>query len=127
VRAPGDRRPMNLTTRQVLYAALAAIGLFATWYFNLRFMAESGGSFSAMDFIRAGYASNASSSVTNDLLVGVAAFLIWSYAEARHLGMRHWWVYVVLTFGMAFACAFPAFLFARERRLQALAPSGSLP
>jgi hypothetical protein len=111
---------MNLTARQVFYGALAAVGLFATWYFNLRFMAESGGSFSALEFVRAGYANSASSSLTNDLLVGTLAFLVWSLAEARRLEMRHWWVFPVLTFGVAFALAYPAFLFARERRLQAL-------
>jgi len=106
--------------KQMVYAALAAIGLVATWYFNLQFMSESGGSFSAVEFVRAGYANSASSSLSNDLLVGTAAFTIWSFAEARRLGMRHWWIYPVLTFGVAFAFAFPLFLFVRERRLAAL-------
>lgn len=110
---------MTLTTRQLAYAALAAIGLVATWYFNLRFMAESGGAFSAVEFVRAGYANSASSSLSNDLLVGTVAFTIWSFAEARRLGLRHWWIYPVLTFGVAFAFAFPLFLFVRERRLAA--------
>jgi len=111
---------MNLTTRQAVYAALAAAGLLATWYFNLRFMAESGGSFSALEFVRAGYANSASSSLTNDLLVGTLAFPGLVLAESRRLQMRHWWVFPLLTFGVAFAFAYPAFLFARERRLQAL-------
>jgi hypothetical protein len=110
---------MKLTRKQVAYAALAAIGLVATGYFNLRFMAESGGTFSAVEFVRAGYANSASSSLSNDLLVGTVAFTIWSFAEARRLGLRHWWIYPVLTFGVAFALAFPLFLFVRERRLAA--------
>lgn len=109
---------MKLTTRQGMYAVLAAAGLLATWYFNLRFMAESGGSFSVVEFVRAGYANSASSSLSNDLLIGTLTFLVWSFAEARRLAMRHWWIFPVLTFGVAFACAFPLFLFARERRLQ---------
>lgn len=111
---------MNLTAREIVYLALAAIGLVATWTFNLRFMAESGGSFDALDFLRGGYANAAASSLTNDLLVALAAFLVWSYAEARRLAMRHWWIYPAITFGIAFACAFPLFLFARERRLRAI-------
>ena len=107
---------MKLTAQQVVYAALAAIGLAATWYFNLQFMAESGGTFSAVEFVRAGYANSASSSLSNDLLVGTAAFTIWSFVEARSLRMRHWWIFPVLTFGVAFAFAFPLFLFVRERR-----------
>ena len=111
---------MKLTARQIAYVALAAIGLVATWTFNLAFMAESGGSFSAVAFVRAGYANSASSSLSNDLLIGTVVFTIWSFAEARRLGMRHWWTYPVLTFGVAFAFAFPLFLFVRERRLAAL-------
>jgi hypothetical protein len=108
---------MNLSPRQLVYAGLALVGLVATWSFNLRFMAQSGGAFDAAAFVRAGYANAASSSLSNDLLVGCAAFLVWSFAESRRLAMRHWWIWPVLTFGIAFACAFPLFLFARERRL----------
>lgn len=109
---------MTSGTRQALYALLAIAGLVATWYFNLRFIAESGGAFSVVEFVRAGYANSAASSLSNDLLIGTLAFLVFSFAEARRLEMRHWWVFPVLTFGVAFACAFPLFLLARERRLQ---------
>lgn len=111
---------MKLTARQGVYAALSVIGLIATWTFNLRFMAEGGGAFGVMDFVRGGYANAASSSLTNDLVVGCTAFLVWSFAEARRLGMRHWWGYVVLTFFVAFACAFPLFLLVRDRHMEAL-------
>ena len=111
---------MEVTSRQIAYLGLAVIGLCATWFFNLRFMAESGGAFDVMAFVRAGYANSASSSLSNDLLVGCTAFLVWSFAEVRRLGMRRWWVYPVLTFGVAFAFAFPLFLFLRDRQLQAL-------
>jgi hypothetical protein len=109
---------MKITLRQISYLFLAVIGLCATWYFNLRFMAESGGAFDLVAFVRAGYATNVSSSLSNDLLVGCTAFLVWSFAEVRRLGMRRWWVYPLLTFGIAFAFAFPLFLFLRDRRLQ---------
>jgi hypothetical protein len=114
---------MRFTRRQTVYLVLAVIGLCATWFFNLRFMAESGSAFDVAAFVRAGYANSASSSLSNDLLVGCTAFLIWSFAEVRRLGMRRWWVYPVLTFGIAFAFAFPLFLFLRDRRLQSLDPS----
>jgi len=108
---------MTSAARQATYAVLAGAGLVATWYFNLQFMRESGGAFSVVEFVRAGYANSAASSLSNDLLIGTLAFLVFSYAEARRLGMRHWWVVPVLTFGVAFACAFPLFLLLRERRL----------
>ena len=110
---------MTSTTRQLVYAVLAVAGVVATWWFNLRFMAASGGAFSAVDFVRAGYANDAAASLTNDLTIGTLTFMVWSFAESRRLGMRHWWVWVVLTFGVAFAMAFPLFLLVRERRLAA--------
>jgi len=111
---------MGLSPRQIFYLGLSVVGLVATWTFNLRFMAESGGAFSTLDFVRAAYANNAAASLGNDLLVGVAAFLVWSWVEARRLEMRHWWIHPLLTFAVAFAFAFPLFLFLRDRRLESL-------
>lgn len=112
---------MQLTPRQIVYLVLAGLGLLLTWTFNLRFMQESGGAFDAVAFVKAGYANPAAASLSNDLLVALATFLVWSFAEARRLRMRHWWVFPVLCFGVAFAFAFPLFLFFRERRLVAAA------
>ena len=110
---------MQLTPRQIVYLVLAVAGLVLTWTFNLRFMAESGGAFDAVAFVKAGYVNSAAASLSNDLLVALATFLVWSFAEARRLRMRHWWTVPVLCFGVAFAFAFPLFLFFRERRLLA--------
>ena len=116
---------MSSSFRQGVYAVLAIAGLVGTWYFNLQFMAEAGGSFSVLEFVRGGYANAAAASLTNDLLVALLSFLVWSFAEARRLGLRHWWVYVGITFAVAFAVAFPLFLLVRERRLTALQASSA--
>ena len=107
-----------MNARQWFYLGLAVVGLIVTWTFNLQFMRESGG-FDVVEFVRAGYANAASTSLSNDLLTGCVAFLVFSFFETRRLGMRHWWVFPVLTFGIAFAFAFPLFLFMRERKLAA--------
>ncbi len=108
---------MDLTPRQIAYAVLAVVGFAATWYFNLKFIEESGGVFSVSEFVAASYANSASSSIANDIGVACLAFLVWSFAEARRLGMRYWWTYPVLTFAVAFAVAYPLFLFVRERKM----------
>ncbi len=110
---------MDSRRLQIVYSLLAVVGLVATWGFNLVFIAESGGTFSVVEFVRAGYANSAAASLTNDLAIGLVAFLVWSFTESRRLGMRHWWAYLVLTLLVAFACAFPLFLLMRERRLAA--------
>lgn len=107
---------MPRSPRQWLYTALAVAGFLGTLAFNVQFAREAGG-FDALAFLAGGYANPAASSLTTDLLVALAAFLVWSYAEARRLGMRSWWVYLALTFLVAFAVAFPLFLLARDRRL----------
>jgi hypothetical protein len=106
------------TPRQWLYAALAVAGFLGTLAFNLQFAREAGG-FDVAAFAAGGFANPAAGSLTVDLLVALAAFLVWSWHEARRLAMRHWWVYVVVTFLVAFAVAFPLFLLARDRRLAA--------
>lgn len=113
---------MGSTARQWIYAIIAITGVAATWHFNLQFIAEHGG-LPIGRFIADVYVNAASSSIGNDLLVVVAAFLVWSFAEARRLGMGHWWVYPILTFGIAIAFAMPFFLWMRERRMAALTAS----
>lgn len=111
---------MDITLRQVVYLVLAGIGLSVTWYFNLRWMSETGAGIDFVAFFRDGYLNSASTSLTNDLLVGCVTFLVFSFVEARRLGMRHWWVWPVLTFGIAFAFAFPLFLYFRDRRIEVI-------
>jgi hypothetical protein len=107
------------TPRQWIYAALVIAGFLGTLVFNLQFVREAGG-FDVGAFLAGGYANPAAGSLTTDLLVALVAFLVWSFVEARRLGMRHWWVYLAVTFLVAFAVAFPLYLLARERRLAAL-------
>lgn len=107
---------MNLTLRQIVFAVLAVAGLAIPWYFNLQLMSGPGG-LSLAHFVAGGYANPAASSLTTDLTVAFLAFLVWLPGEARRASVPHWWIYVVLGFGVAFAFAFPLFLLVRERRL----------
>jgi len=107
-------------TLQVIYGLCAIAGVGFTMYFNILFIIEHGG-FSALTFITDNYVNYASASISNDILVVVAVFFVWSFFEARRLSMSYWWLYVVLTFGIAIAFAFPLFLLNRERRLAEIA------
>ena len=107
----------NISARQKGYALLAVLGLVSTWYFNIQFMQQSDGFFDLDGFLRGAFSNPASSSLTLDLTIGVIAFVTWMVPEAKRLEMKHWWVYLALTFGVAFAFAFPLFLFFREGKL----------
>jgi len=109
---------MSLQTFQLqkFYLLAAICGIAATWYFNILFMLEHGG-FSLGLYLTENYVNYASASISNDILVVALVFFVWSFNEAKKLGMKNWWLYVLLTFGVAIAFALPLFLYMRERKM----------
>ncbi len=114
--------------RQVLFALLTILGFVWTQYHLRAFLEWNAGEASLATLLRfnwavffsSGFANPGAAFLSVDAIIGTAAFLCWMFPEARKLGMRHAWIYLVLTFGVAFAVAFPAFLFMRERKLERL-------
>ena len=104
---------------RIIYLLLALLGLVTTWYYNLQFIAESGGSFDIGAFLAATSTNAAAQSLSWDLAVACIAGLVWIFFESRRLGMRFFWIYIILAFGIAYAFAFPLFLFMRQGRLEA--------
>ena len=102
----------------VAYAGLAVAGLVWPWWHNLAFFAEHGWDGGAGPFLAEAFSTSAGASLTADLAVACAAWLVWMWGEARQLGRRPW-VWVVLALGVAFAFACPLFLFLRKRQLLA--------
>ncbi len=107
---------LSSQTRIYCYALLAIAGLVFTMYYNIQFIIEHGG-FSVSLFVKENYLNAASASISNDVIVASLVFLFWSYFEAQRLRMKHWWVYLITNFCIAFAFAFPLFLLMRERAL----------
>lgn len=91
-----------------------------TWYYNLKFISESGGSFDVSEFIAASSSNAASQSLSWDLAIACITGLCWIFFESKRLGLRFFWIYFILAFGVAFAFAFPLFLFMRQGKLDAL-------
>lgn len=102
---------------RISYLLLAIIGLVMTGYYNFQFVAESGGSFSIAEFIAAGASNSASASLSWDLAIACIAGLIWMFMESRRLGLRFFWLYAILAFTVAYAFAFPLFLFVRQGKI----------
>jgi hypothetical protein len=99
-----------------LYAVFAAVALYATWSHNLAFFAQpdNGG---MAGFIRQCYVNHPASSIANDIVLLCLAAFVFMLAEARRLGIRYVWVYIVLSLGIAVSVMFPLFLIARQLRL----------
>lgn len=107
------------TPLAVVYLALAAAGLVGTWTFNAIAIVQMS------DFVGDLLTSGpAVSSITVDLLVVAVAGAIFIIIEARRIGMKRGWLYVVVSGVTAFAFAFPLFLAMRQRHLTRLAAEG---
>ena len=101
-----------------VYLMLAFAGLAATWTYNYLAFQQYGFDFTPLAFIRAGFeGSPILGSLAADFWIGSLASLIWMIAEGRSLHMRNLWIYVVLTFVVAWAFALPLFLHMRERHV----------
>ena len=75
-----------------------------------------------VQFWRETLVTSASVSITVDIFLFGLAVAVWMVAEARRLGIRFVWGYVVLGALIAISVTAPLFLGARERRLQAMQP-----
>lgn len=64
------------------------------------------------------------SSITVDLLVVAVAGAFFIIIEARRIGMKRGWLYVLVSGVTAFAFAFPLFLAMRQRHLTRLTAEG---
>ena len=104
---------------QLVYLLLAGAGAILTWYYNLQFSMVTEGFFDLGEFISGGMANPAAASLTMDITIAAMTGFVWIIIEARRLKMRHSWLYILLGGTIAFAFAFPLFLFMRERKLSA--------
>ena len=107
-----------MSIARMIYLTLAIFGLVMTWYYNLQFMADSGGSFDIAAFVAAGATNAAAKSLSWDLFIACIAGLTWIYFESKRMGLGFFWVYIILAFTVAFAFAFPLFLFVRQGKLE---------
>jgi hypothetical protein len=102
------------TPLAVVYVLIAIGGLIVTWSFNALAIVQM------RDYLGDLFTSGpAVSSIGFDLLFVAAAGSIFIIVEARRLGMRFGWLYVVASGLTAFAFTFPLFLAMRQRALTA--------
>lgn len=108
----------GITPLMIFFLACSILGLIVPWYFNLQHILYSPIALTVSEYYRQGTATPLAASLTWDLLIGATAATTFMMIEIRRLNMRFGWLYLVATFLFAFACAFPLFMFMRERQLQ---------
>lgn len=101
------------------YALVAVVALVATWGQNLTYVWQSGEMSALNQFLPDLRVNPAARSIAVDIglfLLAASAFMV---VEARRLGVRFVWLYIVLGFLVAISVTFPLFMIAREMRMAA--------
>lgn len=108
------------------YALVAVAALAATWSQNLAYMSDGpvGAFASFMQDVRVNPASR---SITVDIGLFVMAAAVFMVIEARRLGVRFVWLYILFGFLVAISVTFPLFMIARELRLKSEAGDAGWP
>jgi apolipoprotein N-acyltransferase len=105
-----------MSIKRIIYLSLAILGLVLPWYYNLQFFGSAG----LIDFVNQSSANLAAKSISLDLFIATMAGSTWMYVESKRVGIKFGWLYILLGFLIAFAFAFPLFLFMRETVLEKL-------
>ena len=109
----------NHHTRFVFFLILSIIGLITAWVFN------GIASVTGQNYLDAWFGSAVDWVLSSDILIVAVAGSAFMIFEARKLGMKRVWLYILLSGVTAFAFTFPLFLAVRERKLAALAANSA--
>jgi len=108
---------INHHARFVFFLILSLVGLITAWVFN------GIASVTGQNYLDAWFGLAVDWVLSLDILIVAIAGSAFMIFEARKLGMKRVWLYVLLSGVTAFAFTFPLFLAMRERKLAALADS----
>lgn len=119
--------PLSVTRKLLCaaYAAIAALALFGTWHQNVTYFGSRAGNallvpvLATIAFWKDTFATPASASITIDLFLFGLAVIVFMILEARRLGVRFVWLYLLVGMLVAISVSFPLFMIARELRLNA--------
>ena len=99
---------------KTLYLILALVGAVVPYIFFTQHFASEG--FGPADFVTALLANPAASGFTVDLLITSSIFWVFMFQQhKRERGPRPV-IFIVLNLLIGLSCAFPAYLYARERQ-----------
>jgi len=111
--------PINHHTKFVFFLILSIVGLITAWVFN------GIASVTGQNYLDAWFGSAVDWVLSLDILIVAVAGSAFMIFEARKLGMKRVWLYILLSGVTAFAFTFPLFLAVRERKLAALAANSA--
>ena len=97
--------------RALFFFVLSAIGLITAWYYNGIAVMK------AQDYLAAWFSTEVDLVLSLDLTIVAIAGSAFMIFEAKRLGMKRVWLYLLLSGVTAMAATFPFFLAMRELKL----------
>ena len=94
------------------YLMCAVIGTVIPWLFFAGFFAQEG--FNIPLFVQSLFVNGAAGGFTVDVLISILVFWVWSYADARQNGVKHWWVVLPAGLMVGLSLALPLYLYLRS-------------
>ena len=112
------------TPLENLYYVLAIGSVCVGWYFNTRYVLEYPAEQSWIHFAAMLFTNPASSSIGQDIIVTNAIlFPLWTMIDGPRRGLRHAWIYFVMSLFTSFGFAMGLYLAAQERQVRWVASS----
>ncbi|TBH76417.1 DUF2834 domain-containing protein [Aquirufa nivalisilvae] len=106
--------PFNIA---YFYLFLSVVGGSLTFYFVWLGMQEQNGHFDVVQFVQSTWTSYYAKSLTFDFWTGTTAGTFFMLVEGYRLQMKKMWLFILLTFLIGYAFAFPLFLFFRHKKM----------
>ena len=101
-----------------LYLILSIVGGGFTFYFVFEGMMENKGTFDVISFVQSTWTTNPyAKSLSCDFWTGAVAGTLFILLEGMRIKIKNLYLYLVATFLIGFAFAFPLFLFFRHQKL----------
>ena len=101
-----------------LYLILSIVGGGFTFYFVFEGMMENSGTFDVISFVQSTWTTNPyAKSLSCDFWTGAIAGTLFILLEGMRIKIKNLYLYLVATFLIGFAFAFPLFLFFRHQKL----------
>ena len=97
---------------RTFYLVMAVLGTVVPWIFFGQFFAAHG--FAPWSFVAGLFANGAAGGFVADVLISIVVFWVWSFADARRLGIGLWWLVLPAGCLVGLSLALPLYLYLRE-------------
>lgn len=112
---PGSR----VSLLEGLYYALSVVSVCIGWWFNIHYVFAYSEQASWTHFTQMLFDNPASGSAGQDMIItNVFLFPLWTMIDGPRRGMRHTWIYFVISLFTSFGFSMGIYLAAQERQLR---------